>query len=361
MKFLNSHKGQLLLGLLAGLLMIALAATGNPKNMAICTACFIRDTAGAMKFHSNEVTQYFRPEVLGLMFGSFILAKAKGEYRSTTSKNVVIQFVLGNILMIAALVFLGCTLRLFLRLAAGEIAALIGLVGLIAGVYVGGIFVKRGYTLGDKSEAEPSNGYIFPFVLLLAFIITILAPDLFALSTKGPGSMHAPKWIALLASLGIGAIAYQTRLCFTGSFRDAIMFKEYTRVMPIIGIFLAMLVYNIVVGDFSIIMAGPVAHTQFIWNILAMFVVGFAGVLAGGCPVRQIIMAGAGSTDAIMNVIGMFTGSALAHNFALASGPSTPEAAGGPGLNGKIAIFVCLAILLIIAYYGEQNGKKQEA
>lgn len=355
----NSKKGLLVLGVLGGLLIAILAFSGNPKNMALCTACFIRDSAGAMKFHTSAVTQYFRPEIAGLMAGAFVMSLAKKEYHATTSKNVLIQFILGNILMIGALIFLGCTLRMVLRMAGGDLSAYIGLIGLILGVLTGTFFIKKGYSLGEKTAAAPINGAIWPIMILAIFILTVAFPSLFAQSETGPGSMHANRWLSLAVGLAFGAFAYYTRVCFTGSIRDAFIIKDYSRLLPILGIFLTMLVYNIIVGDFSLQAAGPIAHNQTLWNILSMYVVGFAGVLAGGCPVRQVIMAGSGSTDAGVAVLGMFSGAALAHNFALAAGPTTAESAGGPGVNGQIALIACLIILFILAFYGCYWAKKE--
>ena len=49
---LTANKKTLALsGVLLGAIAAVLAYMGNPKNMAMCIACFIRDTAGAMKLH----------------------------------------------------------------------------------------------------------------------------------------------------------------------------------------------------------------------------------------------------------------------------------------------------------------------
>ena len=56
-------------GAVIGLLVMLLAIYGNPANMAICVACFIRDTAGALKLHTAAPVQYFRPEVVGFEIG----------------------------------------------------------------------------------------------------------------------------------------------------------------------------------------------------------------------------------------------------------------------------------------------------
>ena len=56
---LTANKKTLALsGVLLGAIAAVLAYMGNPKNMAMCIACFIRDTAGAMKLHQAAVVQY---------------------------------------------------------------------------------------------------------------------------------------------------------------------------------------------------------------------------------------------------------------------------------------------------------------
>ena len=70
-------------GAVIGLLVMLLEIYGNPANMAICVACFIRDTAGALKLHTAAPVQYFRPEVAGFVCGPFLLALLTKEYKST--------------------------------------------------------------------------------------------------------------------------------------------------------------------------------------------------------------------------------------------------------------------------------------
>lgn len=101
-------------GAVIGLLVMLLAIYGNPANMAICVACFIRDTAGALKLHTAAPVQYFRPEVVGFVCGSFLLALLTREYKSTAGSSPMVRFILGAAMMIGALVFLGCSLRMVL-------------------------------------------------------------------------------------------------------------------------------------------------------------------------------------------------------------------------------------------------------
>ena len=120
-------------GAVIGLLVMLLAIYGNPANMAICVACFIRDTAGALKLHTAAPVQYFRPEVVGFVCGSFLLALLTKEYKSTAGSSPMVRFILGAAMMIGALVFLGCPLRMVLRMAAGDLNAWVVLIGFAGG------------------------------------------------------------------------------------------------------------------------------------------------------------------------------------------------------------------------------------
>ena len=145
---LNSKKGLLVWGGLLGAVAVWLAIMGNPGNMAFCIACFIRDIAGAAKLHTAPIVQYMRPEIAGLIAGAFIISMATGEYRSTAGSSPMIRFLLGIITMIGALVFLGCPLRMVIRMAAGDLNAYMGLIGFVLGVGTGCIFLKKGFSLG---------------------------------------------------------------------------------------------------------------------------------------------------------------------------------------------------------------------
>ena len=66
-------------GAVIGLMAVLLVKFGNPANMGLCIACFLRDTAGALKLHSAPVVQYMRPEIIGLVLGSSVMAFSKKE------------------------------------------------------------------------------------------------------------------------------------------------------------------------------------------------------------------------------------------------------------------------------------------
>lgn len=342
-------------GVVIGLLVMLLAMSGNPANMAICVACFIRDAAGALKLHTAAPVQYFRPEIVGFVCGSFLISMATKEYRSTAGSAPMVRFLLGAVMMIGALVFLGCPLRMVLRMSAGDLNAYVALIGFAGGVATGSCFLKKGFSLGRAYETKSLSGAVLP-VLLAALLVIGVATGAYAASTEGPGSKHAPLLLALVVALVIGALAQKSRMCFAGSIRDVILMKNFDLLSIIAALFAVMTVYNIVTGNFHLSFSGqPIAHSQHLWNILGMYVVGFAAVLAGGCPLRQLILAGQGSSDSAVTFLGMLLGAAFAHNFNLvgsaAKAATATDAAvpGGPAMPGKIAVIVCIVLLFMIA------------
>jgi len=342
-------------GVVIGFLVMLLAMSGNPANMAICVACFIRDAAGALKLHTAAPVQYFRPEIVGFVCGSFLISMATKEYRSTAGSAPMVRFLLGAVMMIGALVFLGCPLRMVLRMSAGDLNAYVALIGFAGGVATGSCFLKKGFSLGRAYETKSLSGAVLP-VLLAALLVIGVATGAYAASTEGPGSKHAPLLLALVVALVIGALAQKSRMCFAGSIRDVILMKNFDLLSIIAALFAVMTVYNIVTGNFHLSFSGqPIAHSQHLWNILGMYVVGFAAVLAGGCPLRQLILAGQGSSDSAVTFLGMLLGAAFAHNFNLvgsaAKAATATDAAvpGGPAMPGKIAVIVCIVLLFMIA------------
>ena len=134
-------------GLLIGAAAVVLSWLGNPKNMGFCIACFERDITGALKFHQAGVVQYFRPEIVGIVLGAMIMAMLRGEWRAQGGSSPITRFILGMLVMIGALVFLGCPLRMVIRIGGGDLNAVIGLAGFIVGILIGVIPLKKGFSL----------------------------------------------------------------------------------------------------------------------------------------------------------------------------------------------------------------------
>ena len=128
----------LIIGVIAGFLVLA----GNPGNMGFCIACFVRDTVGALGLHRAAPVQYIRPEIIGLILGAYVLSMIRGEHQSKGGSSPIIRFTLGFFVMIGALMFLGCPIRMILRLGGGDLNALFGIAGFAGGIGFGTIFLK---------------------------------------------------------------------------------------------------------------------------------------------------------------------------------------------------------------------------
>jgi YedE family putative selenium metabolism protein len=227
-----SRSGIIVVGAVIGIGAALLQYFGNPGNMGICVACFERDIAGALGLHRADVVQYLRPEIMGFVLGAFVAALITGEYKPRGGSAPLIRFFLGIFAMIGALIFLGCPWRTILRLAGGDGNAILGLLGLVVGIFIGVQFLKRGYSLGRSYPQKKASGWVFPalmaglFILLVCQITFATGGPIF-FSVKGPGSQHAPILISLIAGLVIGAIAQRSRFCTMGSFRDIFLIRDF--------------------------------------------------------------------------------------------------------------------------------------
>ena len=289
-------------GAVVGLAAVVLTHLGNPANMGFCIACFLRDITGAVGMHSAAKVQYVRPEIIGLVLGAFIMSVATKEFRAKAGSSPATRFVLGAFVMIGALAFLGCPLRMVLRMGGGDLNAVVGLVGFTLGIFIGIQFLKNGFSLKRAYPVGKGEGGVLPIVMTGLLILVIAVPSLFKFSEEGPGSKHAPMLAALLIAVVVGALAQRARLCMVGGIRDAMLFKDFK--------------------------------------------------LLGGCPLRQLILAGEGNGDSAVTVFGMIVGAAFAHNFGLAGSADAMNEAkeivvGGISTNGKIA--VCLGIVIMLA------------
>jgi len=338
----------LVAGLSFGVGAVLLVQAGNPGNYGFCAACHLRDIAGALGIHKAGLLQYARPEIFGWIIGAFAMSKVNGEFRPRGGSSPAVRFLLGALMMLGALVFLGCPLRALLRLAGGDLNGLTAMAGFLAGIGTGIIFLKKGFSLGRARTISGSisfAGYL-PVVVSVVLAASVAAGAGFLYySTKGPGSQHAPVVMSLIAGLITGAIALKTRMCLSGGFRDFFLVRD-TFLLKIYGlIFLGAMVANLFFGTFKLGFTGqPLAHTMHLWNFLGLYLVGVSATLLGGCPLRQLIMAADGNTDAGVCVLGMLAGAGVAHTINLAA-----SGAGVP-VNGQIAVVVGITITFGIGW-----------
>lgn len=343
-------------GIVMGILSVALVYFGNPANMGFCIACFLRDTAGALGLHGAEAVQYIRPEIIGLVLGSCILALVTKEFKPRGGSAPVTRFVMAVFVMIGCLMFLGCPFRMILRLAGGDFNAIFGLVGFAGGILLGVVFLQKGYTLKRSYKMPETEGFLLPAVEIVFLMLLLAAPAFlhFTEADGGPGGKHAGILMALAAGLLVGGLAQKTRLCMVGGIRDVVLFREWTLLVGFVAILVSALMGNLLLGYFHPGFAGqPVAHTDGLWNAFGMLVTGFGSVLLGGCPLRQLVLAGEGNTDSAVTVLGLMVGAAISHNFGLAS------SAEGPTANGKTAVVIAFAALLAIAAANTFHKKRE--
>jgi len=349
--FFASKKGIITVGAIIGILAPILQKLGNPKNMGICVACMERDIAGALGLHRAEVVQYMRPEIIGFVLGSLIAALIFKEFRPRVGSKPIVRFFLGVFAMIGALVFLGCPWRALLRLAGGDGNAILGILGLVAGIWIGTFFLKSGYSLGRSQSTYSSVGWLMPLTMLAFLALMLIFPQeqgkpktgILFYSVQGPGAQHAPLLISLAVGLVVGFLAQRTRFCTMGAIRDLILFRQIHLLSGVLALLVLAFVTNFILGQFSPgFKDQPIAHNMHLWNFLGMLLAGLAFCLAGGCPGRQLFMAGEGDGDSAVFVWGMIIGAAFAHNFGLASSPK------GIGPYGIAGVIVGLAFCIFV-------------
>jgi YedE family putative selenium metabolism protein len=351
--FFASRWGIISVGAFIGVFAQLLQKWGNPANMGICVACFERDIAGALGLHRAPVVQYIRLEIIGFVLGSLIAAYVFKEFRARAGSAPIVRFVLGAFAMIGALVFLGCPWRAMLRLAGGDGNAIFGLLGLIGGIWVGTLFLKGGYNLGRSQATHTSVGWLLPLMMIGFLVLMFIFPKVegqdkngvLFYSLKGPGSMHAPFFVSLLIGLCIGFLAQRSRFCTMGAIRDFVLFRQTHLLSGAIALVVVAFIMNLILGQFHPgFVKQPVAHTMSLWNFGGMVLAGLAFALAGGCPGRQLFLAGEGDGDAAVFVLGMIVGAGFSHNFGLASSP------GGVGPYGITAVIIGLLTCLFIGF-----------
>lgn len=355
--------GIIVVGVIIGCLAAGLQKLGNPANMGICVACFTRDIVGALGLHRAGIVQYLRPEIPAFCLGAFLAALAFREFRPRTGSAPVVRFVLGMFAMIGALIFLGCPWRVVLRLAGGDWNAILGIAGLITGIGVGVALLRSGFSLGRSYPTRALAGLAMPFVMFVLLLLAIFQPQfgeegsaaLFR-SETGPGSNAAPVVWSLIIGLAIGFLAQRTRFCTVGGIRDVILMRDFHLLSGVVAFLAAAFVMNLIYGQFNPgftlgtlpdgnILKQPAAHTVHWLNFTGMVLAGLCFTLAGGCPGRQVFLAGEGDGDAAVFVFGMMTGAAVAHNFRMVGDQPT----------APYIVVIGLVVVCIIGIMGREK------
>ncbi|MCH4889941.1 YedE-related selenium metabolism membrane protein [Acidaminobacter sp. JC074] len=316
--------GGLIIGVLSGLLV----KFGNLGNMGVCIACFLRDISGSLGLHSTSKLAYIRPEIIGIVLGAFIAAFVAKEFNVKGGSSPFIRFLLGMTVMIGALAFLGCPMRMVLRLAGGDLNAILGIAGFSAGILVGIFFLNKGFTLKRNYDQPKAGGYMLVAIMVALLVALLARPAFLIFGVDGKLPPAAPIALSLTAGLVAGVVAQKTRLCMVGGIRDIILFKDNYLLLGFLSILLGAFVTNLAFGNFNIGFEGqPAAHNVWYINFVGMFVAGWGSVLLGGCPLRQLILSSEGNVDSSVTIMGLMMGAGVAHNLKLvAASPNTMPA-----------------------------------
>ncbi|MDF1578255.1 MAG: YedE family putative selenium transporter [Desulfurivibrionaceae bacterium] len=352
--------GFILMGAVLGVGALTLSYYGNPANTGLCVSCFMENIAGAMGLHDNIRMQYLRPEIIGLVLGAFFMALARREFVPSGGSSPLLRFVIGFFLIVGCTIFIGCPVKMVLRITSGDIGALVGLAGLIAGIYLGLGFIENGFRLGTPSPQPKSNSLFIPLFMMFLLVLVFVDPAFVYNSTKGSGALRAPIPLSLGIGLLIGALAQFTRFCITGGIarlflwgpREVLNCPRSTGLLISLGSFFTFaLVASLLTGQFNFGLHGqPSSNTSYGWAFLGMMMVGLGSVLIRGCPLRQLIASAQGDNDAGAAVLGMLVGAALAQSWDLAGTPA------GTPIGGQIAVLAGLAIMLTVGIMNRRRG-----
>jgi hypothetical protein len=289
--------------------------------------------------------------------------------------------------------------RAWLRLGGGDLNALYGIAGIVAGVSLGTWFLVKGFNLGRAKHLSAAWGWsgpaIMAILLVLLLVVTfgtkpafltqtpakakataekavisadgdVLKPDGASLvdgavvgadgavispaesveaAKPMPGGLRAPLLISLFAGLALGIVAQRSRFCSIGGIRDALLVRRFDLLFGVLGLLIGAVVVNMVFGQFKLGFEGqPIAHTDALGNFAAMTVAGLAAVMLGGCPFRQVIMSGEGDADATVAVLGMVAGALFAHRMLVASSGAGLTEMAWPVLAVMFVVLVGIAL-----------------
>ncbi len=340
-------------GLALGLGGVFLSYLGNPANSGICISCFLENIAGALTLHHEIRMSYIRPEISGFILGSFMMAISTGRFKVKGGASPAVRFLLGFFMIAGCAVFIGCPIKMILRLGAGDLTAIPAALGLASGVYIGVRYLKGGFRPGIPKDMPGINGLFIPAFALLLLLFLWLRPGFIAIGQRGPAAEHAPILIALGIGLGIGALAQRSGLCITGGIRNLFLARDLTLFNGLVMALVSAVVLNLLLGSFHLgLHAQPSSHQAHGWTFLAMLLVGFSSVLIDGCPFRQLIKAGTGDVDAAMTTMGMLVGGALVFGWSIRS------TSAGPAFGGKIAVIAGLIFSVGVAYLLRQRVRR---
>ena len=350
--FFDGKRGIVFTGAVVGILSVLLMQSEDFLNTGLCIICFMDDLAGTLGLYKVTAVQYFRLEIIGIVVGAFLMAFIRNEFSVRSGSSPLLRFILGFLVMVGILMFLGCPLQMILRLGSGDLNALWGLAGLVTGIIIGLFFLKKGFSLKRNYRLPKLKKISFFFVMLGVLILLLIRPIFTYFSEQELDLLQPVIWLSLVVGIVIGLLAQRTRLCLVGGIRNLFLCKDASLFLGFLSIFIFAALTNLILETYNWgFSEQPLAHQDSLWNFLGMVLVGWGSILWGGCPLRQLVLFGEGNIDAVITFLGMLVGSVVAHYFMLASSTA------GPTFNGKIAVIISLVVLFFIAYSNTEDLK----
>ncbi|OPX67126.1 MAG: hypothetical protein A4E37_01603 [Methanoregulaceae archaeon PtaB.Bin056] len=149
-----------LIGVLAAFSQALLISAGGPEAYGFCVACHTRDMVNGLTniiagtnlalaaISKNSLLPVM--SVAGVLIGGYISATLHREHRikKGTTRDYLIYFISGILVLNLAMIFGGCPYRAALRTGYGDLMAVIFIVSMAAGVVLGAYFMLR------KAEQE---------------------------------------------------------------------------------------------------------------------------------------------------------------------------------------------------------------
>lgn len=137
---------------------------------------------------------------------------------------------------------------MLLRIAGGDLNAVVGLVGFAAGIYAGIFFLNRGYSLKRTYKMTAAEGSIMSVIAVVLLVLLVAAPAFihFTKAGGGPGAKHAAVAVSLIAAVAVGYLTQRTRFCMIAGIRDFILFRETKMLWGFVAVVAAAAACNVV-------------------------------------------------------------------------------------------------------------------
>ncbi|HWQ63087.1 MAG TPA: YeeE/YedE thiosulfate transporter family protein [Methanospirillum sp.] len=156
---LEGTNGPIILGIIIGILAAIVQgltiSAGGPEAYGFCALCHTRDLVNGLlniglgtNLGLAAVSKAAILPVMsmvGVLIGGFIAAKVSKEFRvkSASIKDVILYFIGGVLLMQFGLLLGACPYRAAIRFAYGDLVALVGIIGIVVGVWISLILIQR--------------------------------------------------------------------------------------------------------------------------------------------------------------------------------------------------------------------------